>query len=198
MEGATLSRLGGGGGTGPRLGGGGGADDFRSPENGGGTLNIPGDSSSMGVLGGRGGGGGPGFARDPDEARLRPEGCMAGPSLTANLPASAMGGGARNLGCGGLGAGGGDGVLAGGGGELDRGGEGALPGTGRRDGGGAGGGPLRLEEAVVPVFSGLILAGGADGGGGGGGALVRVSLAVLMGRACAIPLAISSLCFCST
>lgn len=75
-----------------------------------------------------------------------------------------MGGGALNLGCG-LAAG--DGVL--GGGELDLGGEAALPAAGLRDGGGAGGGPRRLDEVVVPVFSGLSLgAGGAEGGGGGG------------------------------
>ncbi len=158
-----VSRLGGGGGTGPRLGGGGGgAEDLRSPTNGGGTLNIPCGSSSMGVFGGRGGGGGPGFAKEPEEARARPEGCRAGPSFTAYLPASAMGGGARKRGCG-LAAG--DGVR--GGGDGDRGGDGALPPTGLRDGGGAGGGPRRLDE-VVPVFSGLILEGGADGGGGGG------------------------------
>ena len=88
-------------------------------------------------------------------------------SLRANLPASAIGGGARNLGAGGPG------------GEACRGGEG---GTGlaedarwtgapslrvRRVGGGAGGGPLR-----EPVFCGLIVVlPGAGPGGGGGGAL---------------------------
>lgn len=156
---------------------------------------MPAGSSSIGVFGGRGGGGGPGLAREADEARVRPEGCSAGPSLTANLPASAMGGGARNLGCG-LAAGG-EGVLVRGG-ELDRGGEEALPGTGLRDGGGAGGGPLRLDEAEVPVFSGLTLEGGAAGGGGGGGALDLVSAAEAMGNAWTIPFAISSACFCWT
>jgi hypothetical protein len=101
-----------------------------------------------------------------------------------------MGGGARNLGCG-LAAG--DGVR--GGGESEPAGDDALPGTGLRDGGGAGGGPLRLEDA--PVFCGLIPDGGADGGGGGGGgALGLVSEAV--GKACTIPEAISSACFCLT
>lgn len=114
-------------------------------------------SSSIGVLGGRGGGGGPGLANDADEALSRPDECTAGPGLTANLPASASGGGARKRGWG-LGAG--EGVL--GGGEGDRaGGDGALPATGLLDGGGAGGGPLLLEELAVPVFSGLILEGGA-------------------------------------
>lgn len=96
--GVEVSLLGGGGGTGPRLGGGGGAEDFRSPMNGGGTLNIPCGSSSIGVLGGRGGGGGPGFATEPEDARARLGVYTAGPSLTAYLPASSMGGGARNLG----------------------------------------------------------------------------------------------------
>lgn len=50
-----------------------------------------------------------------------------------------------------------------------------LSGRDLRDGGSAGGGPL-LEDAVLPVFCGLIdaiLTGGADGGGGGGGLLRR-------------------------
>lgn len=52
------------------------------------------------------------------------------------------------------------------------GGDGALPPTGLLDGGGAGGGPLRLD---APVFSGLILAAdGALDGGGGGGAFTRL------------------------
>lgn len=113
---------------------------------------------------------------------------MAGPSLTANLPASAIGGGARNRGCG---VAGGEGVLAGG--DTERGGDGALPPTGLLDGGGAGGGPRRLED--VPVFSGLILEGGAAGGGGGG-ALDLVS--PTEGITELSPLAISSCCFCWT
>jgi hypothetical protein len=48
---------------------------------------------------------------------------------------------------------------------------------------------------VEPVFSGLILDGGADGGGGGG-PLDLVS--ATFGKAEAIPLAISSACFCWT
>ncbi len=158
----------------------------------------PAGSSSMGVLGGRGGGGGPGLASEPDEARLRLEAGGAGPGLTANFPASAMGGGARNLGCG-LAAG--DGVR--GGGESERAGDDVLPGTGLRDGGGAGGGPLRLlEDAPVPVFCGLSPeCGAADGGAGGGGGGALDDLASedeAVGRACAIPLASSSACFCLT
>lgn len=94
----------------------------------------------------------------------------------ANLPASAIGGGARNTGLGGPEGGGGDACRGGDGtglaDELRVGGAGA---SGRvpvlRAGGGAGGGPL-LEP---PVFWGLIgasFAGGALGGGGGGGAFV--------------------------
>lgn len=67
-------RLGGGGGTGPRLGGGTGAELFRSPKKGGGTphlvVSLAAVSSSTGVFGGRGGGGGPGF--DADVARSLP------------------------------------------------------------------------------------------------------------------------------
>ena len=143
----------------------------------------------MGVLAGRGGGGGPGFATDPDDVRLCPDPGYAGPSLTANLPASAKGGGARNRG---WGVEGGDGVLAGG--ETERGGEGSLPPTGLLDGGGAGGGPRR-PEVVEPVFSGLIFDGGAAGGGGGG-ALDLVS--PTLGKAETMPLANSSACFCWT
>jgi hypothetical protein len=102
-----------------------------------------------------------------------------------NLPASAIGGGAVNLGGGGPGGGGGVGV---GGGEACRGGDGTglsdefllnIPITGGsifvlRAGGGAGGGP-RLE----PVCWGLRAAACAGGalGGGGGGALDFRSLA---------------------
>ena len=56
-----LSLAGGGGGTGPRDGGGGGTepDGTRFPLNAGGTPNLwPVFSSSKGVFGGRGGGGG--------------------------------------------------------------------------------------------------------------------------------------------
>ena len=88
---------GGGGGTGPRLGGGGGADDFLSPWNAGGTLKAaPAISSSIGVFEGRGGGGGPGFAGVDAEVALAlpsplPDGCIAIPGFTADLPASANG-----------------------------------------------------------------------------------------------------------
>lgn len=154
---------------------------------GGGTRKPDEDpSSSIGVLGGRGGGGGPGFARfAPDEARGRP--MLA--SATANLPASANGGGTRNCGCGVVG---GDGS---GEGESAFGGDGALPPTGRRDGGGAGGGPLLLA-VVDPVFCGLSLGNGAlDGGGGGGGAALDLLVSFI---ALAIPCAVSAACFCAT
>ena len=179
-----MSRLGGGGGTGPRLGGGGGADDFRSPVNGGGTLKPEGVvSSSIGVFEGRGGGGGPGLATlAVEDALALPDGCMSTPGFTANLPASANGGGARNLG---WGLASGDGVA---GGDLDLDGDGALAATGLRDGGGAGGGPLRLA-VVDPVFSGLSRA--AGGGGGGGGALPPE-----VGMEEAIPFAIACACCC--
>lgn len=122
-------------------------------------------------MAGRGGGGGPGLARAaPEDALGRlGEDCERGLSLTANLPASARGGGALNTG---RGAGGGDGVLlSGSNGEGALGGDGALPGAGLLDGGGAGGGPLLLA-VVDPVFSGVKRE--AEGSGGGGGALLPV------------------------
>jgi hypothetical protein len=172
-----VSRLGGGGGTGPRLGGGGGAPDgILLPAKGGGTPNLPPtglSSSGTGVFGGRGGGGGPGFAAF-DEARALFGG--AGGRL-ANFPASAIGGGALKTGFGGPG-----------GGEGSRGGDGGagLPDEARlmlgvsvfvrRAGGGAGGGPRR-DAVVLPVFWGLIGPRvGAALGGGGGGALDFFSL----------------------
>ncbi len=94
----ALSLEGGADGTGPRLGGGGGiTDGIRSLWKGGGTPNLGFDStvSSMGVLGGRGGGGGPGFAVF-EAARGR--GMIVGPLALENFPASGRGGGARNLG----------------------------------------------------------------------------------------------------
>lgn len=114
---------------------------------GGGTPNLGLSSSLTGVLGGRGGGGGPGLAT-LDEARARLGG---GGGWFANLPASAIGGGALNTGLGGPG-----------GGDGSRGGEGGAgladelrltPGASvlvRRAGGGAGGGP-RFEAVVLPV-----------------------------------------------
>jgi hypothetical protein len=164
---------------------------LRSPVNGGGTRKPEvGPSSSIGVLGGRGGGGGPGLARVADEALAR----LAGGDVweTANFPASAKGGGALNLGCG---VEGGDGE---GGGDSALGGDGGLPPTGLRDGGGAGGGPLLLDvglAVVAPVFCGLNL--GRDAvaeGGGGGGALDLLVLPV----ASATPCAASAACFSST
>lgn len=167
--GPLVSRLGGGGGTGPRLGGAGGAETFRSPWKGGGTPNFVDRSSSTGVFGGRGGGGGPGLVKfEPEVAR-----CRVGPTEFANFPASAIGGGARNRGLCGDGSRGGDC-----GGESLSGREGA-DGSGRalREGGGGGGAPRR-PDALLPVFCGLMVfdldagVGAVEGGGGGGGAFV--------------------------
>lgn len=129
---------------------------------GGGTLN-PGDVSSWdgsGAAAVRGGGGGPGLA--PDAARALPlslpDGCAAGPGATANLPASASGGGALNRGFGGPS---GDGVL-GGVSSCSR--EGSRSGKGLREAGGAGAGPLLLLKSASDLDA------GGPGGGGGGGA----------------------------
>lgn len=134
---------------GARLGGGGGGapDGFLSPEKGGGTPNLGlSVSSSIGVLGGRGGGGGPGFATfEVARGRLG----RLGAGTFANLPASAIGGGALNWNAGR----GGEGVLSG-----DLGGEGdlrcdavlELSGRVLRGCGGAGAGPRR-EKLEVPV-----------------------------------------------
>ena len=145
----SLVVRGGGGGTGPRLdGGGGAADETRSPVKGGGTPNlcVGWSSSSMGVLGGLGGGGGPGLAT-LDEARCLAGG--AGAAVCANLPASAIGGGALNFSAGP--PRGGDGVRSG-----DLGGDDSIccvwpSGRVLRDGGGAGGGPL-FDETILPVL----------------------------------------------
>lgn len=161
----------GGVGKGALLGGGGGTFGavVLSPVNGGGTPNLGFDSSSsIAVLGGLGGGGGPGFARFDDALGLEGN---AGPEILANLPASASGGGALNFGRGG------DGERSCGG---DAGGEGALAEKSRlepRAGGGAGGGPF-LEDPLPPVSCGLIDCtrfGGAEGGGNGGGWLRGLS-----------------------
>lgn len=160
-----VSLAGGGGGTGPRAGGGGGCVGARDPSNTGGTVYLEGGSlSSIGVLGGRGGGGGPGLVT-LDVARARPG--SVGASFT-NLPASANGGGALYRGCGGVGGGEGDCCRTG-----AEGGSGRAP---RRGGGGAGGAPLlETDELVLPVCWGLILLDLFDNdgppGGGGGGAL---------------------------
>ena len=157
-------------------GGGGAAADF-SLWKGGGTPNLGllSPSSSIGVLGGRGGGGGPGVATF-DVALGRP-GSLGGAAAPAYLPASASGGGALNWKC----ARGGEGVRSG-----DLGGEGGFGWFGEPDevdwfsvrlllvGGIAGAGPLR-EDIVLPVTCGVIVSilldDGADGGKGGGGAL---------------------------
>jgi len=209
-NGGACSRAGGGGGTAERAGGGGGFDGMRGPSNGGGTAYLPDGmlSSSSGVFGGRGGGGGPGFATFEDARFL--EG-RAGASF-ANFPASASGGGALNRGGGG--PGGGDGCLGGDGVFWRRdGADGAGNGTGRaplRGGGGAGAGPLDAD--VLPVFCGLILLVGGAFGGGGGGALAallascffcaatKVWMKSILSAICdsVIPIAISSFFNCGS
>lgn len=99
-------------------------------------------------------------------ARGRPDTAAdSGPSATANLPASASGGGARNRGCG---VDGGEGVRGIGELPLAAGGDGAEPGTGLRDGGGAGGGPLLEDEPMSSVLERAADDAGGGGGGGGG------------------------------
>lgn len=121
---------------------------------------LEGDWSSRGDFDGLGGGGGPGVV--PDDARGR---APAARLDLAYLPASAIGGGARNLGRGG------DGSL----GLVDVVDSPSCPAGDasmrpRLEGGG-GGGPRR-PPLLLPVFCGLSGAdlggGGADGGGGGG------------------------------
>lgn len=140
----TSRLLGGGSGTAALEGAGGGVVCL-SPVKGGGTPNrcFGAPSSVSGVFGGLGGGGGPaGAVAAADAGRFLNGG--AGALMCANLPASANGGGALNLGRGG------DGVR---GGVACLGGEGAEGASGRllRGAGGAGGGPLR-EAMVLPVF----------------------------------------------
>lgn len=105
---------------------------MREPEKGGGTPNLDEEASSAGVLvGTRGGGGG---ATEDEALDL-----AGGAGTLAYFPASAIGGGARNMGRGGEGARGGDG-------DGDGGLTGAAPLLGC---GGAGGGP-RLELLPLP------------------------------------------------
>jgi hypothetical protein len=159
--------------------------------NAGGTRKPDGGPpSSIGVLGGSGGGGGPWLARVAEEALAR----LADGDVweTANFPASAMGGGALNLGCG---VEGGDGE---GGGDSALGGDDALPPTGLRAGGSAGGGPLLLEVAldvIAPVFCGLKPGKDVAAGGGGGGG--TFDLPVLPGPS-TTPCATSVACLSST
>lgn len=135
-----------------RAGGGGGC--CLSPWNGGGTPNLRAwwdSDSSIGCLGGRGGGAGPVGAR-LEEPRGLVDGEGDFPWSSANFPAVARGGGALNLGAGGpLG---GDDSLAG---------LAACPESARppplRGPGGAGGGPLLF----APECCGL-----SDTGAGGG------------------------------
>ena len=138
----------GGGGKGVLCGGGGGTEDIWEPWKAGGTPNLGfwSGSASIGVFGGLGGGGGPAGAAF-EAARCVDAGTVA--LEFANLPASAIGGGALNLGRGG------EGVRSG---DLE-GGLGGFAGDRvmwlstrlRRAGGNAGGGPL-LDETVLPVF----------------------------------------------
>lgn len=115
--------------------------------------------SSIGVFGGLGGGGGPGF--DTDVECIRAVGLLF---VCAYLPAPSYGGGAANLG--------GGGPL---GGEGSRGGVGSL-GAGSvfvadlLAGGGAGGAPRPRPAGTFCGLSDLVCE-GATGGGGGGGAL---------------------------
>lgn len=152
----VIESLGGGGGGKPpafRAGGGGGFDGSLFPSNGGGTPNFvgweggeTGESSPSGSFGGRGGGGGPGVLWLV--ALFLAAGVAR--SSCANLPASAIGGGALNLGLGGEGARGGlgDGL----GGRCPT---GAGPPAVRLEGGGAGGGPRFAVLVLLPVFCGL-------------------------------------------
>ena len=123
----------------------------------------------------------------------------AGAVELANLPASAIGGGALNF----MAGRGGEGVRSG---DLEA-GLGDFAGNGlawlstrlRRAGGNAGGGPL-LDEPVLPVFWGLMLLvrlGGTAGGGGGAGALPRRSLLVPFGTSSNTPSAIPCAPLCS-
>jgi hypothetical protein len=133
------------------------------------------------------------LARGPDEAPPR----LPGGDVwdTANFPASAIGGGALNLGCG---VDGGDGD---GGGDSALGGDGGLPPTGLRDGGGAGGGPLLLDavlDMVAPVFCGLNPGKDAAAGGGGGGGGAFDLLGPALPKPSAIPCAVSFACLSST
>jgi hypothetical protein len=165
---------------------------LRSPVKGGGTRKGVGAgcSSSTGVFGGRGGGGGPRFVA-PEEALARVG--RGGPPELANFPASASGGGARNLG-GAVNEGEGD--RGGESSRCDSGGDGGRPPTGLLEGGGAGGGPLRLD-AVAPVLCGLGLGGPAEGGGGGsGGGPAALFLAGVVSVVLIVPS--SAACFCST
>jgi hypothetical protein len=126
-----LFLAGGGGGTEVRAGVGGGPEELREPAKGGGTPNLDEGSSAGVFVGTRGGGGG---ATEDEALDL-----AGGWGTLAYFPASAMGGGARNMGRGGEGARGGEG-------EGDGGLAGAAPLLGC---GGAGGGP-RLELVPLP------------------------------------------------
>lgn len=80
---------------------------MRLPSKGGGTLNLLAEgggevaSSSSGVFGGLGGGGGPGVAELVARLLEGRAGVGREGSWFANLPASAIGGGARKRGLGG-------------------------------------------------------------------------------------------------
>ena len=128
-------------------------------------------SSSRGVFGGRGGGGGPGVAELVARLLEGKEG--VGRSWFANLPASASGGGALNRGLGGDGARGGLGEGLGGR-WID--GDAFPAAADFLGGGGAGGGPRFEVPPDEPVFCGLKVAALTAPGGGGGGAFAALSL----------------------
>lgn len=119
---------------------------MRLPSKGGGTPNGLAEdggergSSSNGVFGGRGGGGGPGVA----ELLARP---LEGGSGFARMPASASGGGTLNVRRGGDGSRGGLGEGLGGRWTAD-----AFPAADFLGGGGAGGGPRFDVPPDEPVF----------------------------------------------
>lgn len=152
---------------------------MRLPSNGGGTLNLPDEGggepgpSSIGVFGGLGGGGGPAFAELVARLLDGSAGVGREGSWFANLPASAIGGGALKRGLGGDGARGGLGDRLGG--LWTAGAAGVADFLG---GGGAGGGPRLDVPPEEPVFCGLKFAATGDGalGGGGGGAFAALSL----------------------
>jgi len=152
-------------------------------------------SSSIGVFGGLGGGGGPAFAAVEGATNL--DGGTGAFEL-AYLPASTIGGGALNLNAGRGGDGVRSGDLEGDFGDFAEGGVVWLSTRLRRAGGKAGAGPL-FDESVLPVFCGLMLLAvvGGGAGGGGGGALPRLSLPTPFDVSSEAPFVEPSACLCS-
>lgn len=152
-------------------------------------------SSSIGLLGGLGGGVGPAFAAVEGATGLNGG---AGAFELAYLPASAIGGGALNLNA----SRGGDGVrsgdLEGDVGDFADGGVVWLSTRLRRAGGKAGAGPL-FDESVLPVFCGLMLLALVEGGAGrcGGGNFPRLSLPTPFEVSSKAPSVEPSACLCS-